>query len=168
MLEHGYECMLYYLLFYVSNMTDSISNRFVGPCRDWQKANKEQEYQITLSGSWNAAKKPSSTGFHKRSSIKVLTKHNVAYASLLWVVQHGIPVGQKEIMLRTAKEGKWRTMFHRREMDLWGGGGLSTERSKFPYGVAASLPHSGIYGIIMVMASLWCLSVVTNNCTHQC
>jgi hypothetical protein len=41
MLKLGYECILYYLLFYVFNMTDSISNRFVGPCMDWQKANKE-------------------------------------------------------------------------------------------------------------------------------
>jgi hypothetical protein len=41
MLKHGYECILYYLLFYVSNMTDSISNRSVGPCMDWWKANKE-------------------------------------------------------------------------------------------------------------------------------
>jgi hypothetical protein len=37
--------IIYYLLFYVSNMTDSISNRFVGPCMDWQKANKEYEYE---------------------------------------------------------------------------------------------------------------------------
>jgi hypothetical protein len=34
MLKHGYECILYYLLFYVSNMTDSISNTFVEPCMD--------------------------------------------------------------------------------------------------------------------------------------
>jgi hypothetical protein len=47
-------------------------------CLGWHIQWMGKTYQITLSGSWNAAKKLSATAVHKRSPIQVLTKHNVA------------------------------------------------------------------------------------------